>query len=510
MLLIVKFTKTRYTFYTNIFWRRTVFTKKDFLLAKHCQKAIWLSKYSADLKSPEDPIVQMRYHQKSVVVQHARLLFESGKIINAINIDNALNETKQFINQEDDFILFGAHFLVDDCLAIIDVLERKEGQYYLYNIRNMSIFKRSYAREIAYDTWVLSKFGINIYKCNVIYINPDYSFHHTLNVKRLFFIRNVSEDVTKRQRHIEKAVTDVHQLLLEKDEPKMHLGSYCKRPFPCPFYGYCFKDIPNHSVFTIKGLELQKKFELANNKIVDIKDVKQHITLTSKQEIQCQAELSGNHYVDKEKLALFLDKLVYPRIYLDFEAIQSPIPLWEDTIPFQQIPFQFSIHIQHVKGGELEHIEYLTEAQGDPRYDLVAPLLKSLPETGSIIAYNSSFEGQVFSELAQISPKHKWVFKNARSRLVDLMEPFFKQYIYLREMEGGNSIKKIAPALIENFSYDDLPIAHGEMASQSFQHFLHCNDVHEKDRLKQDLLTYCKYDTLAMALIVDKLESYLS
>ena len=502
--------KNRLHFLYYYFWRIIVFTKKDFLLAKHCQKAIWLSQHSPESKGPEDPIVQMRYHQKNVVVQHARSLFESGHIIDSTTIDTAVNETKQFISQEEDCVLFDAHFLVDDCLAVIDVLERKDGKYYLYNIRNMSIFKRSYAKEIAYDSWVLSKFGITMYRCNVIYINPDYHYRHKLNLKRSFFIRNVSEDVLKRQRHIEKAVTEVRQLLRETDEPEVSLGTYCKRPFPCPFHGYCFKDIPNHSVFTIKGLELQKKFELANNQVIDITDVKQHIKLTEKQEIQCEAELSGNHYVDKEKLALFLDKLVYPRVYLDFEAIQSPIPLWEDTIPFQQIPFQFSIHIQHAKGAELEHIEYLTEAKGDPRYDLVAPLLKSLPEIGSIIAYNSSFEGQVFSELAQLAPRHKWFFKNSRSRLVDLMEPFFKQYIYLREMEGGNSIKKIAPALIDNFSYDDLPIAHGEMASQSFQHFLHCDDVHEKDRLKQDLLTYCKYDTLAMALIVDKLETYLS
>ena len=379
----------------------------------------------------------MRHHQKNVVVQHARALFENGYEISSSNLENALLETKSFVNNNKDFVLFDAHFFIDGFLAVIDVLERKNGQCYVYNIRNMSIFKRSYAKEMAYDAWILSKLHIHCHKYNVIYINSDYKLSGSIQLKRLFFIRNVTEDVNKRMRHIGNAVNDVQEILKQDNEPQIQLGSYCKRPFPCPFQKHCFKDIPNNSVFTIKGLELQKKFELANNQIIEIPDVKQHIKLTEKQQIQCEVEISGNHYVDKEKLALFLDKLTYPRVYLDFEAIQSPIPLWEDTIPFQQIPFQFSVHIQHTKDAELEHIEYLAEAKGDPRYDLVSPLLKSLPEAGSIIAYNSSFEGQVFSELAKIAPRHKWFFKNARSRLVDLMEPFFKQYIYLKEMEGG-------------------------------------------------------------------------
>jgi hypothetical protein len=62
-----------------------------------------------------------------------------------------------------------------------------------------------------------------------------------------------------------------------------------------------------------------------------------------------QATRSGRVVVDpalRAKLAI----LPYPRRYLDFEAIQFIVPQWIGTRPFEQIPFQWSCHVETRRG----------------------------------------------------------------------------------------------------------------------------------------------------------------
>ena len=67
----------------------------------------------------------------------------------------------------------------------------------------------------------------------------------------------------------------------------------------------------------------------------------------------------------------FLSTLTYPIYHLDFETFQQAVPQWSGISPYQQIPFQYSLHIEHANG-ELEHREFLAPAGADPRYALGA------------------------------------------------------------------------------------------------------------------------------------------
>ena len=49
-------------------------------------------------------------------------------------------------------------------------------------------------------------------------------------------------------------------------------GFNCTKPYNCSFKEYCWKDIPEYSVFNIPGLYLNKKEELYKKKIITIED----------------------------------------------------------------------------------------------------------------------------------------------------------------------------------------------------------------------------------------------
>lgn len=74
-------------------------------------------------------------------------------------------------------------------------------------------------------------------------------------------------------------------------------------------------------------------------------------------------------------------------------------------------------------------------------------------------------------------------------------------------MQGSYSIKYVLPALIPELSYKDLEINEGGLASVAFESLYYETDLMRIAEIRNNLLQYCKLDTLAMVKIYEKLES---
>ena len=82
------------------------------------------------------------------------------------------------------------------------------------------------------------------------------------------------------------------------------------------------------------------------------------------------------------------------------------------------------------------------------------------------------------------------------------MVPFRRRHLYTPEMNGSYSLKAVLPALVPELSYDDLEIQEGGTASLTYES-LYVDDDPESVEMKRDnLLTYCKLDTLSMIKIL--------
>ena len=73
-------------------------------------------------------------------------------------------------------------------------------------------------------------------------------------------------------------------------------------------------------------------------------------------------------------------------------------------------------------------------------------------------------------------------------------------------MKGSYSIKSVLPSLCPDFSYKNLEINNGSLASSSYVLIKSLNDLDKVKKIKYDLLEYCKMDTLAMVKILDVLK----
>jgi hypothetical protein len=87
------------------------------------------------------------------------------------------------------------------------------------------------------------------------------------------------------------------------------------------------------------------------------------------------------------------------------------------------------------------------------------------------------------------------------------MDIFHKQYYVKKEFLGKTSIKNVLPALVPQFSYSDLTIQDGGLASSTYKRMIWDSiDNAEQGDIVKDLLDYCELDTLAMVEILEHLK----
>jgi hypothetical protein len=253
-------------------------------------------------------------------------------------------------------------------------------------------------------------------------------------------------------------------------------------------------------------MHLAKKYELYRNGIIRFEDIKDKSVLNKNNLLQLEVYKSGKPEVDKKAIKDFLSDLNYPLYFMDFETFQPAVPLFDNSKPYQQIPFQYSVHCKENKNSELKHFEFLADPGGDPRKKFIENLLNVTDGKGNIIVYNKTFEITRLKELAGDFPGYADNIEKRINRIVDLMVPFQKKYFYAPEMKGSYSIKYVLPALVPDLSYDELEINEGGLASIAYESLQTETDLMHIAEIKQQLLKYCKLDTLGMVRILEKLE----
>ena len=245
---------------------------------------------------------------------------------------------------------------------------------------------------------------------------------------------------------------------------------------------------------------------LYNQGVITLDDIDLSQTdLNPNQLLQVQSEVNGTTHIDIEEIRNFTNGLIYPLYFLDFETIGPAVPKYNGSRPYQQLVFQYSLHIQETLTSVIEHREYLADPTKDPRIGFIEQLIQDCGSSGDILVYNIGFERGKLNDLIDVFPEYSNELLGIVNRLKDLMIPFQQKWYYTPEMKGSYSIKYILPALVPELSYNDLDIKEGGKASNTFLSMV--NETFEGDvqKTRRQLLEYCELDTYAMVKILEKL-----
>lgn len=291
--------------------------------------------------------------------------------------------------------------------------------------------------------------------------------------------------------------------MLNGPMPAIDIGEWCNDPYECDFGGHCWQHIPEDSVFALKGKGVDQ-FDLYRQGIIRLEQIPLDV-LNDAQRMQVEFFLEKKEMVNRDAVREFLDSIWYPLYFLDFETFKSPIPPFDGTRPYQQIPYQYSIHFLEREGAELGHHEFLAEPNVDPREELTRRLVEEIPADACVIAYNSSFEAGILKELAGWLPQYAGTIESIISNLRDLMTPFRRRDVYHWQMMGSYSQKAVLPALVPDLSYEGMEVADGGMAMDAYARMCESDDPAEIEKIRKALLEYCGLDTMGMVRILERL-----
>jgi hypothetical protein len=201
-----------------------------------------------------------------------------------------------------------------------------------------------------------------------------------------------------------------------------------------------------------------------------------------------------------------------PLAFLDFETVSLAIPRWNGCRPWQNVPVQFSCHVEE-RGRGLVHHEWLADGSGDPRPVLAEALVAACGGgPRRIVAYYASFERDCIRQLAEAVPRLAQELERIERRLVDLL-PLIRNHVYHPDFSGSFSIKRTLPALVPGLSYADLEIREGETATLELMRLLFSGDElppGERAELREALLRYCERDTWAMVRMLERLRGLVT
>lgn len=482
------------------------YSKSKYVLFCDCKKRLWCEKYHRDRKEELDNATVLA--NGNTVGALARNYFPNTILVDSPenNLAYMVNETKRLLAEGTTTIAEASFFYMNNYCACDLLHKNEDGSYDIYEVKSTTKVVDHYLDDIAYQRYVLTNCGLKIRNTYLMYINSFYYLKDEFDIYGYFKLEDLTKEVLDKQIEIEPTLQHSNEILDSEIPPFVEISKKCDE---CPFKTYCYESNGITSDSVIYLYNNKNKYKQRSNNIFTFNDLlKENVKLSEIQQRQIQYHYTDlPDYINKEKIKDFLDGIVYPIYFLDFESNQYVIPKFKNTKAFDQVCFQYSLHVLD-ESNNLSHYEYLGDEKIDYRLQLVEQLVKDLSDKGTIIAYNKGFEMTRIKEMAKIYPQYEEKLLALLPRFIDLADVFQKGYYYNKAMGKSFSIKSVLPALFSedpSLDYHNLEGVHnGSEAMYAFDNLINLNEE-ERNITRQNLLKYCSLDTYAMVKIYNKL-----
>ena len=488
----------------------TDLSKSRYCKGIQCPKILWLDHYKPE--EAEDVLSETVMENGNLVGDLARSYFGEYSLVDFSYDKSEMTAKTQELIGSGAMNIAEAAFMTDGLYCAVDILHKNGDGWDIVEVKSSTHLTDIYVEDMAFQYYVLKSCGVNVKRVINMHLNSFYVRDGELDLKGLFKLEDCTDKALEFYDSVAERVAAIRAYVSVTEEPERELDVYCNKPYECAYKKYCGRHLPEHSVFDLAGIQTRTAYKHYHNGIVSYEELlanAKKIKLNPKHRRQIEATLNNApDEVDKPKISEFLGTLTYPIYHLDFETYQQPVPEFDGVSPYQQIPFQYSLHIEQ-EDGTLAHREFLAKEGTDPRRALAEQLVKDIPKGVCSLAYNMSFEKTVIKRLAETFPDLADALMDIHDNMHDLMIPFKEQSYYSAAMQGSYSIKFVLPALYPDdpeLDYHNLEGVHnGGEASAAFAEMT-SHTPGEIAEIRANLLRYCGLDTYAMVKVLRKLK----
>ena len=483
----------------------------------------------------EATIISEDQSQQGYEVENlAQKLFPNGWTVSGQETADYLAETKRLMTDPQAAILYQATALsAANCLARADILtlDHRQRTFDLYEVKSVTNIgfgekkqpkkQQQFIEDVGFQKLAFIDCPYQLKNIFIIYLNKQFRLQSTFDHQQFFITHQLTQAVDDQLADLKTKI----QVALQDcsgAEPSCDCR-YKAKIDRCPpeFFEKFNPDIPTkHSIFNISRIHKKKLGQLMDKQILAIDEINQttlnEIQFSAKQLNQIQVSQTNQKIINKSAIKDILKQLQLPLYFLDYETVSYAVPRFDNSRPHQQIAFQFSLHILEASG-QLQHQEYLmTGANNEELNKLLTHLKQAFSQPGSVVVWHQAAEKTFHKNLQDLMPETAGWLADITQCFFDL-ETIFSQQAYLHpDFNGQTSIKKVLPVILaeaqtqaliktDDLDYKQLNIQDGQAASVAWKQALLAPEQ-ERQAIFDDLLKYCRLDTLAMVKIYQFLQ----
>lgn len=483
-------------------------SKSKFLAGCQCLKRLYLQVHQPELATEPDGPVEAIIEQGREVGLLARKLFPGGIEVCSTGLDQAIRTTRELVANLEVPAIFEGVFEHDGVLVRVDVLQRrKENLWRLLEVKSASDLKDHYVQDVAIQSYVLSRSDVKLGSSWLVHINRAYVLTGTaVDPRQLFSFRNLTQRSQQFQPELVLRLREQFQVLAAPEVPDVPTGPHCVNPFICEFFTHCNTPMPDDHVGYLPRLHASTMARLEAIGVQSVRDIPADFELSEIQRRACTAIQTGQPWFSPDLKGEF-EFLEFPLYFMDFETVNRAIPRFIGMRPYDQLPFQWSVHVQRQPGATPEHFEFLAVDNSDPRTPFISSLCETLGNTGSVIVYSQQFESERLWELAGWLPEYTDRIRALQRRLWDLL-PIVRNHVYHPAFGGSFSLKSVLPALVPEMTYEGMEVPNGQAAGLAWESLISGKSTEaERQAMRKALLDYCGQDTLALVRLLEALQS---
>ncbi len=487
-------------------------SKSKFCAGVQCLKRLYLLVHEPELAAKLDAASEAIMAQGRDVGLLARQIFPGGVEVHSEGgFDQAIRTTRELIANREVPAIFEGTFEHNGVLVRVDVLHRrKDERWRLIEVKSTTEIKDHHLEDVAIQHRVVTRSGVDLAASCLAHVNREYVYEGgAIDVHRFFKIRNLTRQVESLQPELTVQLRSEFRVLAMTEAPNIPAGRQCSDPFTCEFFDHCNPPIPSDHILRLPRIHASTVAKLVALGVQSIHDIPENYPLSGRLRRACTSVQMVEPWYSPE-IGKELSKLKYPLYFADFETVNPALPRFAGMRPYDQIPFQWSVHVQREPGAAPEHLESLATDTSDPRPAFISALCNTLGDRGSVIVYHQQFESQRLADLASWLPEFSERIRKIQCRLWDLL-PIVRDHVYHPAFGGSYSLKSVLPALVPEMTYDGMEVADGQTAGLAWESLVAGEwSETERQRKRKVLLEYCCQDTLGMVKLVELLRQRVS
>ena len=327
-------------------------SKSKLLAFRQCPKRLWLELHGPKSAKP-DAQTQALFDDGHQVGEIAQRLYDpKGK---GIVFDPGVEGYDEVVIRTDEQIdsfkpLFEAGFNAGGARAYVDAMLplRRNGQkvWHMVEVKSTTKVKDTHRDDVAIQAYIARASGVKLHSASVAHIDGQWVYPGGGDYQGYLSEVDLTEEAFGRHEEVKQWIDQAQMVAKKRKEPMMALGDHCAQPYDCAFIDYCQRDstVAEFPVDWLPGsLSKALRGHIEEHGTTHLSEVPDGF-LNPKQLRVKKHTLSRRVYFDAVGAAKALAVHKFPLLFLDFETVNLTVPIWKGTTPFQQIPFQFSMH----------------------------------------------------------------------------------------------------------------------------------------------------------------------